>query len=66
MVKRHLKRLNAPKSWDILRKQLKFIVRANPGPHNKKTSVALGVLIRDVLGYAKTSKEVKFMLIWVK
>lgn len=62
MVKKHLKRLNVPRGWKIQKKIFKYIIRPNPGPHSKNTSIALGVLIRDVLSYAKSAKEVKFML----
>lgn len=63
MVKKHLKRLNVPHGWKIRKKEFKFIIKSNPGPHPQSSSIPLGVLIRDVLGYAKNSKEVKFMLI---
>jgi small subunit ribosomal protein S4e len=62
MVKKHIKRLNVPKGWKILRKGSKFVVRPNPGPHSKATSLPLGVLIRDILDFAKNSKETGFML----
>jgi small subunit ribosomal protein S4e len=62
MVKRHLKRLNVARSWKIRRKDFKFVMNPNPGTHSKDSSIPLGVLIRDILGYAKNSKEVKFML----
>ena len=62
MVKKHLKRLNAPKGWSILRKNFKFIMRPNSGPHSLTSSLPLGVLIRDMICYAKTSKEIKYML----
>ena len=61
MVKKHLKRLNAPKNWKIRKKEYSFIVNPNPVPHSKKSSIPLGVLIRDILGYAKNSKEVKII-----
>jgi small subunit ribosomal protein S4e len=34
----------------------------NPGPHSKMDSIPLGVVIRDILGYAKTSKEADIIL----
>lgn len=62
MVKKHLKRLNVPRSWRIMKKEFKFVMKPNPGPHSREFSIPLGVLIRDILSYAKNSKEVKFML----
>lgn len=62
MVKRHLKRLAAPKSWPIKRKTTKFIVRPMPGAHNLNTSIPLAVLIKEVLNYAKTIRETKRIL----
>ena len=62
MVKKHLKRLNMPRSWRILRKNFKYIMRSNPGPHPIESSIPLGIFIRDIIEYAKNSKEAKFML----
>ncbi|MBW2979987.1 30S ribosomal protein S4e [Candidatus Woesearchaeota archaeon] len=62
MVKRHLKTLSVPKSWKIKKKESKFILNPNPGPHSKGSGIPLGVFIRNILGYAKNLKEVKFML----
>ena len=62
MVKSHLKRLSAPKSWQIKRKGIKFITRPNPGAHSMKNSVSLSLLLKDLLKYAKTTKEVKDIL----
>jgi small subunit ribosomal protein S4e len=62
MVKNHLKRLNAPRTWKIKRKGIKFIVKPNPGPHSMSEGVPLTVIIRDILGYAKTTREVKRIL----
>jgi len=62
MVKNHLKRLAAPRSWPIKRKETTFITRPKPGPHSLKLGMSLGVLIRDILKYAKTTGEVKKIL----
>ena len=34
MGKDHLKRLAAPKNWQIRRKKLTFITKSVPGPHS--------------------------------
>lgn len=58
----HLKRLKAPKSYPVKRKKHKWVVKTLPGPHSIRNSIPLSVLIRDVLGYAKTMLEVKNLL----
>lgn len=62
MVKDHLKRLAAPKSWPIKRKESKFISRPSPGLHSLKSGIPLCVFLRDILNYAKTTREVKKIL----
>ncbi|MCF2137510.1 MAG: 30S ribosomal protein S4e [Candidatus Thorarchaeota archaeon] len=60
--KKHLKRLPAPKHWPIQRKHGKFATRVIPGPHPKEESLTLAILLREVLGYAETMREVKSIL----
>jgi small subunit ribosomal protein S4e len=60
--KKHLKRLPAPKHWPIKRKHGKFTTRTIPGPHPKEESLTLAILLREVLGYAETMREVKALL----
>ncbi len=62
MTGNHLSRLAAPKSWKVKRKGIKWITKPNAGPHCIKNSLPLKVIIRDILEYAKTSKEVKKIL----
>ena len=63
MGKKHLKRLNAPKTWKIKRKGTKFITKPNPGPHSKEMCMPLNIVLRDKLGYVNTTKEVKHILL---
>lgn len=58
----HLKRVAAPRSWNIRRKDAKFVATFRPGPHNKEDSVPLTVLCRDLLKISKTSRETKILL----
>ncbi len=60
--KKHLKRLPAPKHWPIKRKHGKFTTRVLPGPHPKEESLTLAILLREILGYAETMREVKNIL----
>jgi len=62
MVKNHLSRLNAPKSWPIRRKGIKFITRPSPGPHNLKECIPMSVVLQNLLKYAKTNRETKKIL----
>lgn len=62
MVKRHLTRLTAPESWPIQRKGIKWITRPSPGPHALENCIPLNLVIKSILKYAKTTKEVKKIL----
>ena len=59
MGKDHLKRLAAPKTWGITRKNTKFITKPVPGPHGMQAGMPLSVLIKEILNYAGTTREVK-------
>ncbi len=58
----HQKRLSAPKSWHIPRKENVFTVKTRPGPHNKDTSLPLVIMLRDILNVIKTTREAKRLL----
>ncbi|MDP3765090.1 MAG: 30S ribosomal protein S4e [Nanoarchaeota archaeon] len=62
MGKYHLKRLAALKTWHIRRKGFKFITKSVPGPHSLETGVPLNVLLKEILKYADTTREVKKIL----
>lgn len=62
MAKSHLKRLAAPKSWNIQRKKTKFTIRPLPGMHKITEGMPLGIVLRDVLKYCKTGREARYML----
>jgi len=57
--KKHLKRLPAPKTFRIPRKQAKFTGRPSPGPHRLSECIPLFIVIRDLLRWANTGKEAK-------
>ena len=59
MVKNHLKRIAAPKTWLIGRKESKFVSRPSAGPHKLQHGMALSVAMREVLKVAKSAKEAK-------
>lgn len=62
MVKKHLSRLVAPISWPIQKKGIKWVIRPNPGPHALKDSIPLNLILKGILKYAKTTREVKKIL----
>jgi small subunit ribosomal protein S4e len=57
-----MKRLAAPRSWDIPRKENRFVFKPLPGPHPIGAAYPLGVVVRDLASMAKLSKELKFVL----
>mgnify|MGYP001599935503 FL=1 len=62
MGKDHVKRLAAPKTWQTRRKGINFITKPVPGPHSLHTGMPLSVLLKEVLNYANTTREVKKIL----
>lgn len=54
-----LKRKPAPRFWPIHRKESVWIVKPSPGPHATEKSLPLTIILRDILGFAKTRKEAK-------
>lgn len=60
--KNHLQRLAAPNTWPVERKKTKWIARPSPGPHKLKNCLPLMVVLRDILKYVNTKKEVKHIL----
>ncbi len=57
-----VKRQLAPKFWRIKRKQSQFVVRVKPGPHPKRKSYPLGMILRDVLKVTTTMHEAERVL----
>lgn len=58
----HLKRIAAPKKYHILRKASVYLMKTRPGAHKSDNSVALAVLLRDLLGLVSTGREAKRIL----
>jgi small subunit ribosomal protein S4e len=57
--RRHLKRKPAPEFWPIHRKEAVWTVKPNAGPHPISRCIPLTLVLRDILGVAKTRSEVK-------
>src|SRR3989338_4879108 len=62
MVKRHLKRIAAPRRWHIQRKANVFITRPNPGAHSLELGLSLNTMLKDLIKVARTTREVKGIL----
>jgi len=58
----HLSRLAAPKSWTLKRKMKVWIVRPMPGPHALGKSIPLNLILKELLHYAETTRDVKKIL----
>ena len=59
---RHLKRYYTPKTWKIKKKGIKFVTKPSSGPHKMGVSVPVNVMLRDIIHYSNTNREVKFIL----
>ncbi|HUH99727.1 MAG TPA: 30S ribosomal protein S4e [Nitrososphaerales archaeon] len=60
--RRGMKRISAPSSWDIARKEARFITKPSPGSHPIANSYSLSVVLRNLLGMVETQKEVMQVL----
>src|SRR2546428_3280284 len=54
---RQLKREPARGFWAIKRKERTWAPNTRPGPNSRQKSLPLVIIIREILGYARTSKE---------
>ncbi len=57
------KRYGAPKFWSVHLKEKKYVVSPRPGAHNKTECIPLGIVVRNILGHARTMKEAKKILL---
>ena len=56
---KRLKRQLAPRFWQVNRKSARFILNTMPGPHTRKFSYPIGVVLRDLLHVCSNVREVK-------
>lgn len=59
---KYQKSISAPKTFPTKKKERKYVINPNPGPHPKSECIPLGVIIRDILPYAETLKEARQIL----
>ena len=57
-----LKRNPAPSFWPIHRKEFMWVQKPASGPHSLENCLPLTLVLRDILGVAKTKKEVTMIL----
>ncbi len=58
----HLKREMAPRFWPIHRKEFSWVAKPRPGPHPISQCIPLIVIVREMLGFAKTAREAKMII----
>jgi small subunit ribosomal protein S4e len=61
MVKNHLKRIAAPRTWPILRKENVFVLRPSAGK-KFELSLPIGFVLKELLQAVQTTKELKAVL----
>lgn len=59
---RHLRSYVVPEFWPIPVKERYWAVKPSPGPHALERSIPLGILVRDMLGYATTLREARKLI----
>ena len=59
---RHLRRSVSPSFWPTHKKSFVWTVKPSPGPHSLHRCIPLGIILRDILGYAKTMREARRIL----
>ena len=61
-LKKHMKRITAPKSWMMNKMGGVFAVRPAQGPHKMRESIPIQIILRDKLKIAMNGSEVKTIL----
>jgi small subunit ribosomal protein S4e len=62
-MSKHLKRLSAPRSLTIHRKEAVWTIRPSSGTHSLNQSIPLGIVIRDYLNLTDNQKETKRIIV---
>lgn len=61
-MKKHLKRLNAPRTWKLARKEFVWAYKPRPGPHPQQRSLPIAHVLRGTLGLADTAREAEHVV----
>ena len=58
-MSKHLKRLNAPRTLKLHRKEETWTIRSSPGTHPLQKSIPLGLVVRDYLNLVDNLREAR-------
>ena len=58
----HLKRLVAPRSWNIARKERTWTTKPMPGKHSLEGALPISTILRDYLKVCDNNREAKIIL----
>ncbi len=58
-MSKHIKRLAAPRSLKLHRKEAVWTIRPSPGPHPLEQSITIGIILRDYIKLADNLRETK-------
>ena len=58
----HLKRLVAPRSWNISRKERTWTTKPMPGKHSLEGAIPISTILRDYLKVCDNNREAKIIL----
>ncbi len=58
----HLKRLVAPRSWNISRKERKWTTKPMPGKHSLEGAIPISTILRDYLKVCDNKREARIIL----
>ena len=61
-MKKHMKRMTAPRTWTVPRKTSHWVAKPSPGPHANEMSVPLASVIRDMLKLCDNAREARFII----
>ena len=61
-MKKHMKRMTAPRRWGVPRKTSQWVVKPRSGPHRKEDSMPIAMVLRDMLGVCDNFREAMFII----
>ena len=62
MSSSHLKRLVAPRSWNIARKENTWTTKPMPGKHSLEGAIPISTILRDYLKVCDNNREAKIII----
>jgi small subunit ribosomal protein S4e len=62
MARNHLKRIAVGRKWPVSRKTTKYMAKPRAGAHSLELGLPLVVVLRDILGLARTRHEARDIL----